>query len=131
MNRDMVRIATSIETIYLRDRCRRSRRHRHFVHREIGDPVDKSFVQFRIAIRETPMSGGQMSTCVGTHREIGDRESRRHVHGDIENIKTSMRGLTKVMCRWSCSPRPIASRASTWKGAHRHQGLGLCNDKVT
>jgi hypothetical protein len=33
-----------------------------------------------------------------THREIGDRESRRHVHGDIENAETPMRGLTKVMC---------------------------------
>ena len=61
MNRDMVRIATSIESVHLRDRCRRSRHRRHFGHREIGDPVDKSFVQFRIAIRETPISGGQLS----------------------------------------------------------------------
>jgi hypothetical protein len=123
--------ASTIGTVHLRDRCRRSRRRRHFVHREIGDLADKSFVQFRIAIRETPMSGGQLSACVGTHREIRDRESWRHVHGDIENIETLMRGLTKVMCRWSCRPRPIASRASAWKGAHRHRGSGLCNDKVT
>jgi hypothetical protein len=33
-----------------------------------------------------------------THREIGDRESRRHVHSDIENAETPMRGLTEVMC---------------------------------
>jgi hypothetical protein len=25
-----------------------------------------------------------------THREIGDRESRRHVHSDIENTETPM-----------------------------------------
>jgi hypothetical protein len=32
------------------------------------------------------------------HREIGDRESRRHVHNDIENAETPIRGLTEVMC---------------------------------
>jgi hypothetical protein len=42
----------------MRDRCRRSRHRRHFVHREIGDPVDKSFVQVRIAIRKNPDEWG-------------------------------------------------------------------------
>jgi hypothetical protein len=32
------------------------------------------------------------------HREIEDRESQRHVHSDIENAETPMRGLTEVMC---------------------------------
>jgi hypothetical protein len=31
------------------------------VHRDIGDPGDKWFVHFEIAIRETPISGGQLS----------------------------------------------------------------------
>ena len=31
------------------------------VHREIGDPVDKGFMHFKIAIREIPISGVQLS----------------------------------------------------------------------
>jgi hypothetical protein len=54
-----------------KDAWQRIGRRRHFVHREIGDPVDKSFVQVRIAIRETPMSGGNCQH----NREGGQRRS--------------------------------------------------------
>jgi hypothetical protein len=36
--------------------------HRRLAHREIGNPGDMMFKHFEFAIRETPMSGGQLSS---------------------------------------------------------------------
>jgi hypothetical protein len=50
-----------IETVHLRDRCRKSGTSRHIANRDIGDPGHKGFVHFEIAIREIPISGVQLS----------------------------------------------------------------------
>jgi hypothetical protein len=42
--------------------------------------------------------GGRRTGRTSGYRESEDRESRRHEHGDIENVETLMRGLTEVMC---------------------------------
>jgi hypothetical protein len=59
-NRDP-RNPEGIETIHLRDRCRKSGASRHIADWDIGDPGHKGFVHFEIAIREIPMSGVQLS----------------------------------------------------------------------
>jgi hypothetical protein len=50
------------------------------------------------AMKSQPLDKNEIWTVDLRHREIGDRESRRHVHSDIENAETPMRGLTEVMC---------------------------------
>jgi hypothetical protein len=48
-----------------REKPDREANYRHIGDRDIGDPVDKWFVHFEIAICETPISGGQLSAHQG------------------------------------------------------------------
>ena len=99
-----------IETVHLRDRCRKSGTSRHIANRDIGDPGYKGFVHFEIA--ETPMSCLTVVTANGhvnqdsarraqVHRESGNRESGNrescgHKHYVIANPETPTRGLVAV-----------------------------------
>jgi hypothetical protein len=84
-----------IGTVHLRDRCQRSRHHRHIgrsgnlqvnalMHQKLRSP-DGVILWSRVMVIWTIVYPDGAKA-----REFGDRESWRHVHGDIENAETPM-----------------------------------------
>jgi hypothetical protein len=61
-------------------------------------------------------SGGQLSACVGTHRGSEDRESRRHVHGNIKNPDFAKR---KIASESGSSDTELIRTIDLKRGARR------------